>query len=149
MKRNCIVVHHTGVEGLRAFLRACPKGQVPYHFLFDAAGGKFRIRRGVSVLKRCIPEVCRNLRDVAIHVGFLGDYNKRDAERRLYDASGYFIAVLSYVFSIPVDRIIRHCDMPGAPSGITCPGVRFDMGRLVTSVIGHYRDIESRNRGGL
>jgi hypothetical protein len=107
---------------------------INYNFLVEKIGDEYWVICARPFVLLCdFPDIEPSINNMAIHIGVLGDYNKKLPDRRLYSILAYrLVSALLKQFRLGYDRIFLHKELSTTPEETTCPGEFFDKAILLS-----------------
>lgn len=150
---SCIILHHTNeFTGEHPYFKfddrkfqsgrfmdysfkVKHKLETSYHFIIEKIGDDFHVITSQPLLTECVFEDLNPEYNTAIHVAFLGDYNRDLPEMRMYRVLAYrLLAPLMRLFYLNDDDIFLHSDISNNKD-ITCPGKLVEMDKIQNQLI--------------
>lgn len=137
-----VVVHHseTSDSGTLKDMEAIRKyhikhngwSEIGYHYVIEKVGGVYRVFAGRSIEKSGAHALGFN--NTHIGVCCVGNYDLSGPEDEMYQCLSNLIGVLKNTYGFKESDIIGHRDtytLRGKKVEKSCPGRRFDMGKIV------------------
>jgi len=101
---------------------------INYNFLIERIKDDYYVIMARPFVLLCdFPDIEPSINNMSVHIGILGDYDKKIPEKRLYEILTYrLISPLLKYFRLGYDRIFTHKEISATPDEISCPGDYLD-----------------------
>lgn len=112
---------------------ASKQPELNYHYVIDKIKEDYQVITARPFVFECdYPDIPEFKNKKALHVAFMGNYDLKIPEARLYEVAAYkVITPLMKIFSISPNKLVTHAEISDDEDQ-SCPGDFFDMDRLIT-----------------
>ncbi len=111
------------------------QGDVNYHYVIDMIKGDYNVIVARPFVYLCdFEDIEVNINSRSIHISFLGNYNFKIPENRLYQVAAYrLINPFLSMFSLSPNKVKLHRDV-SSNKELSCPGDFIDEGRMIAQI---------------